>query len=319
MKFSPLALAAVPASASCLRVETFINGGASLDMVSSLVIGSEAAVLIDMPLAVPQAQALAAWVANTTDKPLIAAFTTHFHPDHYLSGAALFAHFPDTKYYASSKSVAHIENEAATQIEAWGGILGADNVPSTPVLPSPYDFTFFTLPGDEDAPIHLLSPLVGDTVDETMFWIPSVETLIAGDTVFSQDMHLWLSDLVNVELTESWISTLDYIDHLHPRRVIPGHAAAAQSFRNATSVQHSRDYLNFFKDEVQNKGVDAFTPQELYAMFNEQFPGILSENSAMILNISSENFGKGGAKREHYFDLEAYNSTAELQGWNLGA
>lgn len=60
------------ACSSKIRVETHINTGLSVDTVSSLIIGSQAAVLIDMPMAVPQAKALADWLRNTTDKPLMA-------------------------------------------------------------------------------------------------------------------------------------------------------------------------------------------------------------------------------------------------------
>lgn len=116
---SSLALVAV-AQAACspLRVETHVNSGFSLDMVSSLIIGSEAAVLVDLPMAVPQAQVLAEWVRNTTDKPLVAVFTTHFHPDHYLSGADFLAQFPEAKYYANSKAVAQIAVEADVKVSA---------------------------------------------------------------------------------------------------------------------------------------------------------------------------------------------------------
>ncbi|KAF4951754.1 hypothetical protein FSARC_12825 [Fusarium sarcochroum] len=96
-----------------LRIENFVNTGPSLDMVSSLVIGSEAAIIIDLPLAVPQALELADWVTNTTNKPLVAAFTTHFHPDHYLSAAAFLDRFPTAKFYASSETTALIRNEAS--------------------------------------------------------------------------------------------------------------------------------------------------------------------------------------------------------------
>ncbi|KAH7349184.1 metallo-beta-lactamase family protein [Pyrenochaeta sp. MPI-SDFR-AT-0127] len=321
MKSSHLfALSAFSAAicASKLRVETFINDGPSLNMVSSLIIGSNASILIDMPLAIPQAQALAAWVSSTTDTPLIAVFTTHFHPDHYLSGAALLSHFPSTKYFANSGAVAHIQNEAAEQVRAWGGILGAGSVSEEPVLPMPYDFTFFTLPGDEDEPINLLSPLVGDTVDETLFWIPSIETLVAGDAVYAKDMHLWLADLATPALTDAWLSTLDFIEYLQPRRIIPGHAVSTKSFCNLEDLKHSRDYVTFFKERIQAEGADAFTSQEIFGMFDEKFPGILSQNSAVILNISSENFGRGGVEKEHYFDLKAFNSTEILEGWEFG-
>ncbi|EEY18891.1 conserved hypothetical protein [Verticillium alfalfae VaMs.102] len=216
-KLSTLGLLATTAAmvrgacSSKIRVETHINSGLSLDMVSSLIIGSQAAVVIDMPMAIPQAVELAAWVKNTTDKPLVAAFTTHFHPDHYLSGAEFLKSFPNTKYYANSKAAAQIRVEAASKVQAVGTAFGADNIVKEVAIPSPYDFTFFTLPGDEASPIHLLSPLTGDTVDETMFWVPSIRTLVAGDAVYGHDVHLWLADLLTPELTKSWLSTLDSI------------------------------------------------------------------------------------------------------------
>lgn len=107
---------AQPTHKKPLQVESFINSGPSLDVVSSLIIGSEAAVLVDMPLAIPQAESLAAWVNRTTDKPLVAVFTTHSHPDHYLSGATLLQYFPDAKYYAHPNAVALIQNESQQQV-----------------------------------------------------------------------------------------------------------------------------------------------------------------------------------------------------------
>lgn len=99
-----------------IRIETHVNTAQSVNMVSSLIIGSQAAIIIDLPLAIPQAKILADWVRNTTDKPLVAAFTTHFHADHYLSGGAFLSQFPDTKYYANSKTVTEIQVEANKRV-----------------------------------------------------------------------------------------------------------------------------------------------------------------------------------------------------------
>lgn len=109
-------VAARPSCNKSLRVENFISSGPSLDMVSSLIIGSEAAVIIDLPLGIPQAEALADWISTATDKPLVAAFSTHSHPDHYLGGTAFLARFPDTKYYASTEAVTLIKNEAPLKV-----------------------------------------------------------------------------------------------------------------------------------------------------------------------------------------------------------
>ncbi|EEU36314.1 uncharacterized protein NECHADRAFT_7484, partial [Fusarium vanettenii 77-13-4] len=221
-----------------------------LNMVSSLVIGSEAGMIIDLPLAVPQAVALADWLANTTDKPLVAAFSTHFHPDHYLSGAAFLARFPETKLYANSRAVALIENEVKQKIATWKGILGPDAVADKAVIPIPYDFTFFTLPGDESTTIHLISPLVADTIDETLFWIPSISTFIAGDAVYSHTVHLWLADLLSPTLSEAWLSTLHFVESLSPKRIILGHSLTLKGFGPKVDLKHSSDYVKFFKDEI---------------------------------------------------------------------
>ncbi|KAF5013392.1 hypothetical protein FDECE_580 [Fusarium decemcellulare] len=317
------AAAAKPqAYTSPLHVENFISTGPSLDMVSSLIIGSEAAVIIDLPLAVPQALELADWVANTTDKPLVAAFSTHFHPDHYLSGAAFLEKFPETKFYANSKAVALMKNEAEQKVKQWKGILGDNSIVDKAAIPTPYDFTFFSLPGDEASPIYLLSPLVTDTIDATLFWIPSISTLIAGDSVYSRTVHLWLADLLSPALTESWLSTLDYVAHLKPHRIIPGHSLSLENFSATRDLQHSRKYVQFFKDQIEAKGPNFFTPQEIFNKFDTAFPGLLnseSQTSATLLNITSDQFGRGGTRVVHYVDLAAYDNAAVLEGWMLGS
>ncbi|CEI70912.1 hypothetical protein FVEN_g9710 [Fusarium venenatum] len=286
-------------------------------MVSTLIIGSEAAAIIDLPLAVPQAIELAEWVSNTTDKPLVAAFSSHFHPDHYLSGAAFLARFPETKFCANSKAIDLIKNDAAERIVAWKNVLGDDVIVDKAAIPTPYDFTFFTLPGDYSSPIYLLSPLAGDTVDETLFWIPSISTLIAGDSVYSHTLHLWLADQLSPALTDAWLSTLDFIEYLKPKKVIAGHTTTLDSLDTKLDLEYSRRYLKFFQHEIQSKGKNIFTPHEISKKLAKGFPGRLkSSTSALLLNISSEELGRGGSKLARTFDLTSYNVT-ELKVWKL--
>ncbi|KAF9767505.1 hypothetical protein IL306_015326 [Fusarium sp. DS 682] len=289
-------------------------------MVSSLIIGSQAAVLIDLPMAIEGAETLADWVRNTTDKPLVAAFTTHFHPDHYLSGGALLARFPETKYYANSKAAAEIEKEAADKVIKLKATLGENAVVDKVHLPTPYDFSFFTLPGDEATPIHFLSPLTGDTVDETLFWIPSIKTLIAGDAVYGHDMHLWLADSLTKALTESWLSTLDLIDYLKPKVVIPGHRVSDKKFGCSIDVDHTRAYLRYWQKEIEAKGAGHFTPQVIFDKFNKAFPGLLNLNSltsTFFLNSTAEQFGRGGTRQVHFINLASYNDVEALDAWSI--
>jgi hypothetical protein len=200
------------------------------------------------------------------------------------------------------------------------GVLGENSIVNKVHLPTPYDFSFFTLPGDEATPIHFLNPLTGDTVDETLFWIPSIKTLIAGDSVYGHDMHLWLADSLTKALTESWLSTLDLIDYLKPNVVIPGHSLSNKKFGCSIDVDHTRTYLRYWQKEIEAKGLDHFTPQVIFNKFNKQFPGLLNLNSttsAFLLNSTAEQFGRGGTRQVHYINLAAYTDVEALDGWTI--
>ncbi|RFU77621.1 metallo-beta-lactamase family [Trichoderma arundinaceum] len=302
---------------SCaLRVESHINAGLSFNMVSSLIIGKQAAVLIDMPLAIPEAKSLADWVKKVTDKPLIAVFTTHFHPDHYLSGGAFLAEFPSAKYYANSKAIASMKLEAANQVAVWQAAYGEAQVVANTSLPEAYDFTFFTLPGDEDTPIELLSPLTGDTVDETLFWIPSIKTLIAGDSIYSHELHMWLADLQTPELTTSWLSTLGFIEQLKPATTIAGHSLTVEGITSTQNLNFARAYVTFWQKNIESKGPNFYTPEEIFNKFNQAFPGRVQNSvSNLLLNFTSEQHGRGGTRANRGVNLTAYDDIKVLNGW----
>ncbi|KAF4922811.1 hypothetical protein CGCVW01_v005060 [Colletotrichum viniferum] len=279
------------ASCDCsLRVKSHISPGFSLDVVSTLIIGSQAAAIVDLPLAVSAAEDLADWVKNTTDKPLLAAFTTHNHPDHYLSGKAFLEHFPDAKHYATPETT-----------EFWSAAYGPGVIAPVPAIPTAYNFSFFTLPGDEKCPIEILKNV--------------------GDVVYGHQMHAWLADLLTPALTESWLTTLDFIAGLGPNLVIPGHALSADTFSAILDVNHTREYVSFFQKNIEAKGADFYTPQEISKLIDDAFPRLTnltsSTTSATLLNITSENFDRSGQKQVHYFDLTMYNDTEILDEWRL--
>ena len=102
-----------------LHVKSHVNLAEGLDVVSSLIIGSQAAMIVDLPWTITKAKELAQWVKETTDKPLVAAFSSHSHPDHYLSGGAFLDEFPGIKYYANPRAAAIIKEEAPKKVCAF--------------------------------------------------------------------------------------------------------------------------------------------------------------------------------------------------------
>ena len=187
-------------------------------------------------------------------------------------------------------------------------------------IPTPYNFTFFALPGDEDTPIDLLSPVCGDTADETVFWIPSIQTLIAGDTVYNDDIHVWLADQRTPDLTTAWLATLNLIDGLKATTIIPGHSGVSGPLeRHAwAKFNYTKTYLEFWQTQIASKGPNHFTPQQIIDAFSTAFPG--SNNSTVskaLLNATANEFGRNGTRVPTYVPLLSFNATSVLDGWIL--
>ena len=72
-----------------------------LSSVSTLIVGTKAAALIDPPFLIPDANAVAAWIKQKTTVPLKAIFVTHHHPDHYFSANPILEANPDATLYAA--------------------------------------------------------------------------------------------------------------------------------------------------------------------------------------------------------------------------
>ncbi|KAJ3527843.1 hypothetical protein NM208_g10506 [Fusarium decemcellulare] len=303
---------------SCLRVENFINEGIGFNVVSSLIIGSESAVLVDVPIDIPHAEVLADWIRNTTDKPLVAVFTTHHHPDHNLGARAILDQFDEASFFASKNAVKHLIDETPQMSERMRLAFGRENITDNPALPSAYPNTFFTLSGHEDEPIHLINNVVGDTVDINMMWIPSQRILVAGDTVYHRSLHLWLADMDTTALSNSWLKTLDFISDLKPSRVIPGHAGTL-NFNAAADIQHCRQYIRFFQTNIIARGPKFFTPTEIFDMFENEFPAQLEGPGAwasgMLLNNTAGKFGRDSTRAPDILDMSQYNDTDYLQNW----
>ncbi|KAG4433086.1 hypothetical protein IFR05_011426 [Cadophora sp. M221] len=300
-----------------LQVETFIHEDVSLNMVSSLIIGSEAAVLIDLPLAISSAKNLSAWVKTKTNKTVVSIFTTHDHPDHYLSARIVLDAFPNATFYANPETAAGIAVAAPLTSAYWTSILGQSEVVQNSSIPQSFPFSFFALPGDSKYPIHLIQPLTGDTIYETLFWIPSSRTLIAGDTVFGDKLHLFLADMLTPALTASWISTLDFLSDLKLDIVILGHAIPGQTFLGTKFIKSTKKYLEFWQRKVAVRGPDYYTPQQLSQLLDSQFPGRIGSTLELLLKITAENFGKGATRFGHTQNLTVYTDEGNLSGWDL--
>ena len=82
-----------------------------LSSVATLIVGSKAAAVIDLPFLVPDAEAVIDFVKQKTTVPLKCVFVTHHHPDHYFSAKAILDAFPESQLSAAPYVCAGIDRE----------------------------------------------------------------------------------------------------------------------------------------------------------------------------------------------------------------
>lgn len=176
-----------------MPLQTYHHSASSkgLGSVTTLIVGAKEAVLIDAPFLLPDAKSVISWIQATTDKPLKAIFVTHHHPDHFFSANPILEAFPSAEFYAAPYVLAGINREYDDKVSYWPTVFGKDNVPEAPRKPKVFDFSFFMFEDNPGSPVVLLGPLQGDSVDHTIFWMPSERTVVCGDTIYGRSTHVW--------------------------------------------------------------------------------------------------------------------------------
>ncbi|KAJ5887733.1 hypothetical protein N7495_007774 [Penicillium taxi] len=161
-----------------------------LASITTLIVGTKEAVLIDAPFLILDAKDVVEWVKATTKNPLKALFVTHHHPDHFFSANPILEAFPEAKFYAAPYVLAGINREYEDKVKFWPTVF-PNCVPDAPRRPEEFNFSFFMLEGNLDSPVVLLGPLQGDSVDHTLFWLPTERTIVCGDTIYGRSTHVW--------------------------------------------------------------------------------------------------------------------------------
>jgi glyoxylase-like metal-dependent hydrolase (beta-lactamase superfamily II) len=91
-------------------------------------------------------------------------------------------------------------------------------------------------------------------------WIPSIKTVIAGDTVYS-GVHAWTAE-TKAEQRKAWIKTLDEIIALAPTTVIAGHKDP-KAKDDAASLEATKAYLTAFDAAVASSKTSAEVQQKV--------------------------------------------------------
>jgi glyoxylase-like metal-dependent hydrolase (beta-lactamase superfamily II) len=210
------------------------------DPNSGVVIGDDAALVIDTTATPAMARGLIAEIRRVTDKPIKYVVLSHYHAVRVL-GAAAYAAEGAQEIIASRGTYELIEERGAqdmqSEIERFPRLFDAvETVPGLtwPTLVFSRELTLFL--GKLEVQIRHVGP--GHTQGDTIVWLPREKVLFSGDLVeygaaaYTGDAHL-----------AQWPATLEALRALAPDKLVPGRGPALQ---NNADANRAIDYTKSF-------------------------------------------------------------------------
>jgi len=221
-------------------------------MASTLIYGSQDAVLTDPGMTADQARVLGDWVAakgrNLTD-----IFITHGHGDHWFAAGLLAERF-GARIVASAGTITQMHASAATRPFLWDKLY--TGIPPSPVTAVTVPGNRFTLEG-HDLAIVEVGPT--DSADSTVLHIPDLELVVAGDVIYN-GVHMYLAQSVIVGGFGPWRAAIDKVETLKPRHIVAGHQNNQLDDDAERTIAETRQYLDDSEEllRTQKTAVDFF-------------------------------------------------------------
>ena len=240
---------------------------------STLIFGARDAVLVDPLMTVPEASALADWVA-LHDRNLTTIYITHGHGDHYLGLPVVLDRFPDARPVAAPRTVRHMHQDT----QPMDNLLRArfpGQIADTIPLPEPLDSPETQLEGSA---IQIIETGHTDTVDTTSVHVPDLGLIVSGDVAYNH-CHMYVGD-TTADGRADWIAALDQLAALDPDAVVTGHKDPTQG--NPPSVlAESRGYLEYYG---QLREAD-LPDDELFDAMVRRYPDWVSRQQFLIIGL----------------------------------
>jgi glyoxylase-like metal-dependent hydrolase (beta-lactamase superfamily II) len=203
---------------------------------STLIYGSQDAVLTDPPLTIEQARLLGDWIAargrNLTD-----IVVTHGHGDHWFAAGPLAERF-GARVVASAGTIGQMHGNVATRPLLWDKIYAG--LPPTPVTAVTVPDDRITLEGHDLTIVEVGST---DSDDTTVLHIPDAGLVVAGDTIYN-GVHVYLAQAAVVGGFAPWREAIDTVAALEPEHIVCGHQDGRLDDDAARTIAETRQYLD---------------------------------------------------------------------------
>lgn len=265
-----------------LSYRVFLHSYLGFQSTSTLLYGERDAMLIDAPQLLSDAHRMAAEII-LTGKRLTHVYASHFHPDHYFTMGVLEQAFPEAQMVALPSVVRDIAFTLADKRDTWTDERFGSNTVRRPLIPLPLPEPHLELEGEA---VLFFDDWEGDSVNNSIVWVPSLRLLCATDVAF-EDWNVWFIES-SVKRRQKWRKALDRLKEFDARVVVPGHCserilglleeAARNKSRSYTScLNWTREYIDFYEQVYET----AQSAQEFVTRLRERYPTVKGNDFAV--------------------------------------
>jgi glyoxylase-like metal-dependent hydrolase (beta-lactamase superfamily II) len=251
---------------------------------STLIMGADAAVLVDAPITIAQNVALADWV-ESKGKTLTTVYVTHGHGDHWLGVGVILERFPSARAVATPVVVDQIRRHSTNKdVDLWRARFPGQ-VPSLRIAEELTD-PVIQLEGNE-----LVAVALGHTDMDgtTCLNVPSIGLVVAGDAVYN-DVYLQLRES-NAATRLEWLAALDTIEALKPSAVVAGHKRPGND-DDPQNIDETRRYIVDFSRVIDEEETAEAVYSAMTSLYPHRlYPGALWASARQFTKDRSSSLG----------------------------